>query len=150
MKEKTSRRVNPQKIEGVFLSVIAVFVIVVSAGMNPYGSWSLAPGLFPLIMGIILLALAISLIFQGVLSKTFKSGGFDNVDWLRISFVMILTFVYVWLVPIIGFIAVSIPYLALMLLLLGEKRWWLIGIISVGTTLGLYYAFGVLLSVYLP
>jgi hypothetical protein len=63
---------------------------------------------------------------------------------------MILTFVYVWLVPIIGFIAVSIPYLALMLLLLGEKRWWLIGIISVGTTLGLYYAFGVLLSVYLP
>jgi putative tricarboxylic transport membrane protein len=150
MKEKASGSLNFQIIEGVFFAMIAVFIIAVSAGMNPYGSWSLAPGLFPLIMGVILLVLAISLIFQAVRSKSFKSGGFDKVDWLRITITMALTFIYVWLVPIIGFIAVSIPYLALMLLLLGEKRWWLIGIISVGAILGLYYAFGVLLSVYLP
>ncbi|MDD2334427.1 MAG: tripartite tricarboxylate transporter TctB family protein [Mesotoga sp.] len=150
MKEKTSGSLNFQILEGAFFAVIAVFIIVVSAGMNPYGSWSLAPGLFPLIMGVILLVLAISLIFQAVRSKSFKSGGFDKVDWLRITISMALTFIYVWLLPMIGFIAISIPYLALMLLLLGEKRWWLLGIISVGTTLSLYYAFGVLLSVYLP
>lgn len=118
--------------------------------MNPYGSWALAPGLFPIVMGVIILALSVSLIIQAIKNKTWKSGGFDRVDWLRITVVLVLTFVYVWLLPLLGFIAVSIPYLALFLFVLGEKRWWLVGIIAAGTTLGLYYSFGVLLSVYLP
>ena len=52
MKEKDVMAVQfPDNRRSLF-AVIAIFIIVVSAGMNPYGSWSLAPGLFPLIMGV--------------------------------------------------------------------------------------------------
>lgn len=150
MKQSRGKGFNVQIVEGSIFAGLAIFIIAIASGMNPYGSWALAPGLFPIVMGVIILALSVSLIIQAIKNKTWKSGGFDRVDWLRITVVLVLTFVYVWLLPLLGFIAVSIPYLALFLFVLGEKRWWLVGIIAAGTTLGLYYSFGVLLSVYLP
>jgi len=150
MRRRQNAGFNSQVVEGIVFAVISIFVITIASGMNPYRSWALAPGLFPIIVGAIILVLSVSLIIQGLRKRDSKTGSFDRVDWLRILLVMGLTIVYVWLLPLLGFIAVSIPYLALMLLILGEKRWWLVGTISVGTILSLYYAFGVLLSVYLP
>lgn len=144
--------VNGQTIEGLLFLILAIVVAVMSLQLNTFGSWALAPGLFPLITSVLLAVLASSLLYEGIKKGKEKQEESSNekINWLKILLVFSMTLLFIWVLPYFHFIISTIIYMTLLLLLLGERRWWVVTIISLGTTGFIYYVFGVLLSVLLP
>ena len=144
--------INGNMLEGLMFLAVSIVIMVMSLQMNTYGSWALAPGLFPLIASVFLAVLSSALIYEGIrkrnVEKTKSSD--DKINWFKITVVFLLTLVFTWVLPLIHFVAATIIYMLLMLLFLGERRWWVVTLISLGTTGFLYYVFGVLLGVMLP
>ena len=166
MKNDRGFRLNGEIIESIIFSILGIYIMITALNMNTYGSWALAPGLFPLIISIILLALSLSLLIQGIkknkkqkeiigtIEKTKKIEGKEiednKLNWIGVLFVFGFSLLYCYTLPIIHFIPSSLIYLSVMMIFLKERRWWLVGIITGATTFGLYYFFGVLLKVILP
>lgn len=144
--------VKGQMIEGVFFLVLAIIIAVMSLQLNTFGSWALAPGLFPLIMSVILAILGSSLTYEGIKKskEKQKESSDSKINWIKVLLVFAMTLAFVWVLPYFHFVISTIIYMTLMLLLLGERRWWVVSTISLGTTGFIYYVFGVLLSVLLP
>ena len=61
-----------------------------------------------------------------------------------------MAIVYEVLMNIIGYIPATVVFLVAMIRFFGEKRWWLIVVIAVATSLIIYLLFGVLLNVRFP
>jgi len=160
MKKNREFRLNGEIIESIIFSVLGIFIMISALNMNTYGSWALAPGLFPLIISIILLLLSLSLFIQGIkktkrvieepTEKKTEMEDIKKINWIGVLFVFGFSLLYCFALPVIHFIPASLIYLAVMMFFLKEKRWWLVGIITAATTFGLYYFFGILLKVILP
>jgi hypothetical protein len=160
MKKSSRFRLNGEIIESIIFTILGLFIMISALNMNTYGSWALAPGLFPLIISILLLLLSLSLFLQGVKKNKKETEGTgekkkekteeDKINWIGVLFVFGFSLLYCFTLPIIHFIPASLIYLAVMMFFLKEKRWWLVGIITAATTFGLYYFFGILLKVILP
>lgn len=169
MKNSRGFRLNGEIIESIIFSILGIYIMITALNMNTYGSWALAPGLFPLIIAIILLLLSVSLLIQGIKKNKKGKEITDNIEnieetekteekeieekklnWIGVLFVFGFSLLYCYTLPIIHFIPSSLIYLSVMMIFLKERRWWLVGIITCATTFGLYYFFGVLLKVILP
>lgn len=118
--------------------------------------WVMSPYLFPLLISIFLLFLS-----AGLAAETFRNGGetkrvkeekVESGGTQRVPFFLTVAgmVVYYLIMPYIGFIFSSLLFLAAMFWLLGERRWQIILLLSVGTTLALYGVFHELLHVMLP
>lgn len=149
------KKINGEIIEGLLLAVLAIAIMLLSLNMNTFGSWALSPGLVPIIMGAILLVLSMVLIYKGwkkirLVSReaTEKSPG--KIKLINVMLISGITLLFLWLLPIVHFIGATIVYIAILLFLLGERRWWAVILISAGTTGFIYYVFGILLNVMLP
>lgn len=149
------RKINGEIIEGILLAALAIAIMIVSLNMNSFGSWALSPGLVPLIMGVILLILSMTLVYKGLnklkfVNKDSTGRSPGKIKLINVILISGITLLFLWLLPIVHFVWATVIYMAVLLLLLGERRWWAIVSISAGTTGFIYYIFGILLNVMLP
>ncbi len=64
--------------------------------------------------------------------------------------IVALSFLYLFLLPKVHFVLASIIYLFCFMIILGERKWWVLGSISFITPFIIEFLFGNLLDVFLP
>ncbi len=137
--------------EGFLIFLLSGFFIKESLKVHK-GDWALSPALFPLIVASGGFLLALALIYQGFKKKQVQGekdlGQKDNRK--EIFFILALSLLYLMLLNYIGFLPVSIVYLGLFMVVLGERRWWVLASMSIISPLFIYYVFANLLDVFLP
>ena len=125
---------------------------------GPTVEWKMSPSLFPVIVSAFLMLLSVSLFFDGLYQireeKKLASGGSgEDAQKARIRPVLVtiaLSIAYFVVMPYITFIPSTILFLGGFIFFLGERRYWLIALVSVISTLTVYAIFGIALSVRLP
>lgn len=113
------------------------------------------PPFFPYINTIILLALSLGLLVQGLTAKATEdrtqpaapenAGERWRANWALGAFVA-----YLIVLPGLGFLLATIPFFAVMMVLFGEKRWLWVVIGSIGMTVTLYVLFRHGFGIFLP
>lgn len=118
--------------------------------------WFMSPYLFPALIAVSLIVLAAVLLWESYQRWRF----YQTVEAVKVSeghkrhfkawaaFGLVLG--YYWIMPVLGFVIGTVFFLVLMFLLMGEHRWWMIGILALGTTFLADEVFGKLLHVMLP
>jgi len=145
-------------IESTCLVVVGVVVVIMSLSMGSYGNWSLSPGLFPFIMGCLLILLSAIMFFQEIRKltpKTIENASSSSPMPARArkntkTIVMVLlTIGYGVLMMFSGFIISTAAYVFVVMLLLNERRWWMLVLVPILTSLTIYVVFNIGLQVYL-
>ena len=113
--------------------------------------WKTSPYLFPIIISIIVVLISISLLKVGV-KQVNEESGFNNieVDWKGVAVTVVAMLVYSRIMKLVTFIPATIGFLMSMFYYLGERRIWLMALISIIGSLSIYLIFGILLKVMLP
>lgn len=133
---------------GIFI-VIGVYIISTASNFPSMSSSVPGPGFFPNILGGTLITLSILLI-KNNMETEFNTKKITNKKNIKTYASMILTLIYISLLEILGFIACSIPFLAIMIYLFKYKNIKINLLVSIATTLVVYYLFNILLNVPLP
>lgn len=129
--------------------VLGIYIISTSLKFPSINSSVPGPGFFPNILGGTLIALSILLIKNNMKNESeYKKT--DNKKYVKTCTSMILTLIYISLLEVLGFIACSIPFLAIMIYLFKCKNIKKNLLVSVLTVLAVYYLFNILLNVPLP
>jgi putative tricarboxylic transport membrane protein len=137
-------------LDSIVLLLISAFIIKNAFSLHRFGDWSLSPALFPLGIAILIAVLAVVLLVNSIRKESRDAGGTDAGNYRKVFFVLVFSIAYLVLLPLLHFIISSIIYLVLLLITLGERRWWLIALLSGVTTVSIYFLFGSLLHVLLP
>lgn len=146
-------------IESGILAAIALFIFYTATEMQNFGTSALSAGLFPAIAASLLFFLSIALAVQNFWA--FKKDG-NNAPffpqsapgavkrhmWALLLFAFAI--VYTLILPVLHFFAASIVFMLVFLFLAGERRWWVIVLVSLGLSGVLQLVFGNLLKVMLP
>ncbi|NMD37473.1 MAG: tripartite tricarboxylate transporter TctB family protein [Christensenellaceae bacterium] len=130
--------------------------------------WIMSPYLFPLLIACFTILVSISLFYEAKqeinvdstekvsennnqnIEINLKETAKDKVNYKNVFLVIILSIVYYIFMPIISFIPASILYIAILMIIIGAKKLLSIGLISIVSTLIIYFVFSTLLSVRLP
>lgn len=139
---------NNEIVEGSILSVLSIFFIIESLKLHNNQELALSPALFPLIMTSMGLFLSILLIFKGIKKTDYIRSDKGNIRLVLL--IVALSFLYLILLERFSFILSSVIYLFLFTFILGERKWWLLILISTLTPVLIWYLFANLLGVYLP
>jgi uncharacterized membrane protein YiaA len=150
------RRYDAKRVvESILFLALGISLLVYSRGMwSAAMDISMSPFLFPFMVGCSFTALASILLLQGlgagiVQARADRLPG-NRLDWVSVAVVTGFSIVYLVLLPVLHFLPATSVFLFTLLYFLGEKRLWLDGAISVGTTATIYVTFGMLLNVKLP
>ncbi len=143
--------------EAIFFLIISISLMIYSL-KNHYSTlglqWKISPYLFPLLIAIFIGLLSISLFIEGIRDNRSLDKGNEckctNTKWKDVLFTILVSVSYYIAMGLIGFIASTLIFLVALFIYLGEKRIWLIALISIISTLSVYIIFGVLLHVMLP
>lgn len=109
------------------------------------------PGLFPIMIGALFVVAAV-----GLLVETRRGRSEDVVHWpypryaLRLVLVLVASVLYLVLLPIIGQLLAGALLCALLLIALNMRRWWVVLIVSVVSSVTIYVLFSTVLGVPLP
>lgn len=141
---------NNRLLEGVIIAIVSIFFIFESLKLHNNQSWALSPALFPLIITISILLFSIGLIVKSLKPDYVDPKALKGEGFKRLALIILISFLYLLVLSKLHFLISSIIYLLLFLFILGERRWWLLGIISIITPLLIEYIFGNLLNVFLP
>jgi len=148
----------------IALALIANFVII-PAGVSlppkvPFKA--LEPAFWPNIIIYVLAFLGLVLVVQGLLASrgeraTVQAVDSSNTDTKAKSsypgitaIAIALLFVFNFLLNTVGFILASVVLLPVFMLLMGERRYWLIALIAVVLPFALHFFFRHVASVYVP
>ncbi|WP_099355148.1 tripartite tricarboxylate transporter TctB family protein [Fredinandcohnia onubensis] len=116
--------------------------------MNLYSNLPFETILFPMILMGILCICSIKLIIQGFIKR--RQLKMPEFNWNRVTLLIILGLVYVYILDFLGFIITTILFLFTLLLIAGNRKPIQLISITVVTTVGVYLIFEKLLNVYLP
>lgn len=146
---------NGKFYEALAIFSFSIFIIIYSIGLGAGYSITLSPALFPMLAGVSLFGLSLTLLNQVIFGSaennaenSAKEKG--EINWKGLLSMIAMTVAYLIFMPIIHFMAATMIYLFCMIMYLGEKELWLAGAVSVGTATVIYYIFAVLLLVRLP
>lgn len=148
---------NPEIQDGIVVLLLGVALLIYSL-YNYYTAhvqteWKMSPYLFPVLISVFTILLAFSLFADGkraMESEEKKKDSNSFFNFKRVVAVALMAIVYEVLMNIIGYIPATVVFLVAMIRFFGEKRWWLIVVIAVATSLIIYLLFGVLLNVRFP
>jgi putative tricarboxylic transport membrane protein len=145
-----SSHLKKSKIQdGLFLIVLSGLVIKESFTYHRFGSWALSPALIPIGISCILIFLALAMMISSI-GEDQDSNPFSPAALKNPALVFILTVVYLLILSSMHFLIATCAYLVAMMLILGERKPVVIGLISIGIPMLLYGLFDILLSVRLP
>lgn len=142
--------------DGLFFIICAVALLgysLVSYSNDFTKAWSQSPYLFPVIVAIILFVLGAVLLKQGCggAEKASSSPAEDTTSDPKSALITLaLVVAYFLLLPFAGFLFATIPFLAMFIFFLGERKPLVLAFVSVGVSVVLYLLFSVLLNVQLP
>lgn len=148
---------NPEIQDGIVVLLLGVALLIYSL-YNHYTArvqteWKMSPYLFPAVISVFAIMLAFSLFADGrrmPASDEKKKGSDSFLNFKRVLAVALMAIVYEILMNITGYIPATVVFLMAMIRFFGEKRWWMIVVIAVATSLIIYLLFGVLLNVRFP
>ena len=140
---------NSKIQDGLFLIILSGLIIKESFKYHKFGSWALSPALIPIGISCIIILLSLALIGSAIRDEE-DEGEFSLIALKNPALVLVLTVVYLIMLPITHFLITTFLYLVLMMVILGERKPVTIGMISVGIPLLLYGLFDLLLHVRLP
>ena len=157
MEEYSKKRyLSNRNIQEAILFLILAVAMLIYALVNHYCStkieWKTSPYLFPVLIAVFIGALSFSLFTDGIqqIKTSEKSEKKTVVQWKDVVYTIAASIAYYGIMGFTKFIPATILFLVAMFLYLGERRIWLIALISVLYTLSIYVIFGVLLHVMLP
>ena len=137
--------------EGIFFLILSLVFIKLSLELPSFGGWALSSGLFPLLISAALLMLSVVLTINSYRTEEkIPDKKETKVSWKSVLIIFGITIIYCEALDWVGFISATVVYLILFLLIAGERKWYVLLLISGGTTLLAYIIFGVLLKVMLP
>ncbi len=136
--------------DGVFLIILSGLIIKEALNYHKYGSWALSPSLIPIGISCVIILLSLAMIIPAIKSEEEEAGIFSWEAMKSPAAVIALTVLYLALLPILHFLIASCGYLVVMMMILGERKFLNIGLISVVIPLSLYGLFAILLGVRLP
>lgn len=143
-------------ISGVIfvLSLIVFFVLIPQQVYEREGA-TMGPQFFPKMVTIVLAALSLLLfvqsIFIGNLSKRGSYKKFQIKPYYFSLFLLVLfSFLYIAAMGILGFLVSTVLFLSATLMLFGEKRFLVVGSISVVGSLTIFVVFGNFLNLLMP
>ena len=117
--------------------------------------WFMSPYLFPLLLSVLALLLALSLVREGrgeagqtASAETVVGSSAQKLK--HALAVVLMAAAYAVLIPRLHFIPASILFLAALIWLMGERRWWMIAAVALIMPFALYALFGLALGVRLP
>ena len=143
---------------GLALLGVSVALYIQTGNIDTTMIYALGPVFFPKLLVYLLGLLSLLLMFQSIdftgsknWCKVERQVDY-NIVLLRWSLVA-LVMVYLFILPVIGYVYATMPFLFLAMCLLGPlqpKKVLTYGIVSVAVTLGLQYIFATLLKLFLP
>lgn len=145
-------------IMGVALLGFSIALYIQTGNIDTTMIYALGPVFFPKLLIYILGFLSLLLTYQSVdftgrknWCKSTRTVDLNTVllRWLLVGLVLL----YLFLLPLVGYVLVTMPFLFLAMCLLGPlkpKNLIIYGITSVAVTLGLQYIFATLLKLFLP
>ena len=136
--------------EGIVLIILSALIINKATEYNKFGSIALSPALVPISIACIIALLSVLLIIKGIRSEQAEIEGAFIDRWKNPALVSIATVIFLVILPIVHFLPASVLFLVALLLILGERKWYLLLLIPVLTTGLIYGLFSVFLSVRLP
>ncbi len=163
-------KIKKEDIQALLFFIIGLSLLIYSL-LEHYAlgiSWEISPYLFPLLISIFLSVLAALLFFQTIRNtiKPAEIDGFNLDENLEIGeitdkdkskankkrffLVLLLSILYYFLIAYLGFMISTMLFLASLFFILGERRWWMILIVSIVSTLLFEGIFLKLLNVILP
>lgn len=150
-------------IESTTLILFGIAVVIGSLTMDYAGQVALSPGLFPLILGVLILFLAMLMLLRNIKGlqtissdeiktqeKVNKSSVFAAIVKGKSVLLILMCFLYIALMSWVGFIPATTIFIAGVTILLGERKWWRVILLSVLGSLLAYLAFDLGLQVHLP
>ncbi len=153
-------------IVGLFLLIFGIVTTILSLNMDIGTFKAAGTGLFPLILGILLIFLSGIYIIRPIIKnrkiilKKEKSNGKDTeekksffkiTDQTRQLIFCLVTIILATLfLNLIGYLLTSLLIMISLLIILGMKKWYMIIIISSLTAIGSYLLFIKLLNITLP
>lgn len=143
---------NKDLLDSALFLILSLFIFFLSTRMDGFGETVLSPGTFPALGAVVLFFLALGLLFKGI-RKGMVSAGKDEAQgtrWKTVLVVTLISLVYITVLPLFHFVISTVAFLALFLFYIGERRIWMVGLVSVSTTLVIYFIFGSMLKVLLP
>ena len=147
-----------EKIASLVLCGLSLAVIVIAKGMPIHGKWETGPGMFPMVIGVSLLAFSLVLFIKKPAWKSeegkHEEGAEDDQvgpSAKNLFFFLAATMVYIALLPVIGFLASTMLYIVGAILLLGgNSKWYVIALTGIIASLFIKYGFLYIFGVRLP
>ncbi len=118
-----------------------------AAGAGDYG---FSPVFFPTILIYLWLTLSVLILLKGLATRSRQDQAKSEISFSRPLIGFLLTGVYAYLMPVIGFTIASVSYAALFMLILGYRRPIPLISISLLFPVLMWYVFTFLLNVPLP
>jgi putative tricarboxylic transport membrane protein len=139
-------------------------VVLAAAGFYLWEAFKLPPplsasdigaGRFPSIVGIAVLLLAAPLTLHAVITRSRRAAGASDRRVtvnrpVAVALAMVMTVLLAVSFPMLGAYATSILIVGSLMLISGERRWWLLLTIPVLSAVLIYLCFGLLLNVQFP
>jgi len=139
-------------IAGIILTALGLAYGYMTTGL-PVRSLPNTPGpsFFPWILTFCLLVLSVSLLVQGLrMGKDEAPPGNDGGGSIPAFLFLIVFAVYLALLPFMGFLAASIPFFAVLMVLYGETRKLWIASLSFGVPVFLFLLFRDVFNIPMP
>ena len=136
----------------IVLAVIAVVFYAVSGGFTaPIIPVDIGPAAFPRLMAVIIICLAGAQIFLAIKKKKSPEAGKASFGfWQGYLVGLILMCVYAYLMPRLGYYAVTPFFIFAIMVLMGNRKWLQMVLVTLGFCLFSFLVFTKLLGVLLP
>lgn len=147
------RRAN--LVFGFFVMLLSAVFFVLSFQF-PEQTLAFSPRIFPRFVSVCLFLVAAVLFGQGVAAQTERprrqnsTAGADRAFWIRLSAGILLAFGYTRLLPIMGYVVATLPFIGGIMLIFKEKSRIRVATNSIVTTALLYVLFRIVFKVPLP
>ena len=142
-------------IIGVFLMILS-FAFYALTYQFPEQTLAFSPKIFPRFVGVCLFIISSVLVIQGITAV--RRGSQEEKPkptiykafLIRLFLAILIGYAYTRLLPITGYVVATPPFIAGIMLVFNEKRWYKIAATSIITTSLLYILFRIIFRVPLP